>query len=50
MLRDPFRPEELRVDGKEVPDRAWSYDRRSRVLHVSLRGKRLRLVARDEPT
>lgn len=45
-LRTPFRPRELLLNGKPLPNRAWSYERGAQILQASVRGKRLRLEAR----
>ncbi len=45
-LRRPFAARRVRVGGRALPRRAWSYDRRSGVLRIAssrLRGTRLRV-------
>jgi hypothetical protein len=44
-LRRPLRICSVRRNGRRHA--RWSYDRRARVLRVSFRGKRVRLVARS---
>ena len=39
-LKRPFRPREVTVRGKPLPAKAWSYDRRAKVLKVTARLKR----------
>lgn len=36
-LRKPFRPRRVRLDGRALPRRKWSYDRSKGVLHVTSR-------------
>lgn len=38
-MRSPLRPCRILVDGKRLPERAWSYNRRKRTLDAQLRGK-----------
>jgi hypothetical protein len=38
-LREPFRPCEVAVDGRELPRARWSYDRGSGVLRVRFGGR-----------
>ncbi len=45
-LRRPFRPRRVLSRGRVLPRRRWSYDRRSGVLRVSVRGARVRLDVR----
>ena len=45
-LRRPFRPRRVLSRGRALPRRRWSYDRRSGVLRVSVRGARVRLDVR----
>jgi alpha-glucosidase (family GH31 glycosyl hydrolase) len=48
-LRDRFRPCSIELDGRELPSRRWSYDRRTRVLEASFGGRRpaLEVIGRD---
>jgi hypothetical protein len=45
-LRRSFAPRRVSVNGKRLARRRWSYDKRSRILRVDVRGKRVRLEAR----
>ena len=44
-MRHPFGPESVRVGGRELPDRAWRYRKRGRVLLIKARvGRRGRIL------
>ena len=45
-LRRPFRPRRVLVRGRVLSRRRWSYNRRSGVLRVAVRGARVRLDVR----
>jgi hypothetical protein len=45
-LRRPFRPCGVRLRGRALRKRAWSYDRGTRVLRVSFKVRSGTLVAR----
>ena len=45
-LKRPFRPRSVRVGGKELPRKRWSYDRESDVLELAVRLKRGRVTVR----
>ena len=46
----PFRPCSLSLDGRRLPARAWSYDRRPRVLKAVFRTRKGTLTAASCPS
>ena len=42
-LRTPFEPCSVQVDGRPLPDDAWSFDRGTATLRVTVRGRSVRI-------
>ena len=49
-MLDPFRPCTVSLDGRRLPARAWSYDRRARVLKAVFRTRSGTLTAAGCPS